>query len=101
MDQPVPRHRQDRPRQRDRDDAAPSRRRGERGEELLARAVAATLAQGTSWAQLAAHLGVPDPCTTPHCTCSDLHWQNAIVEHENARSHRVHTPGPEPDTHRE
>lgn len=70
---------------------------GELGEELLARAVAAALVQGASWALIGARLGVPDPCAARSgCTCSDLQWQDAIVDHENARAHRIHDPLPGP-----
>ncbi|QQZ19361.1 hypothetical protein GO592_38835 (plasmid) [Rhodococcus sp. 21391] len=68
-------------------------------EELLAQAVVAALKQGASWAQIGAHLGVPDPCAPPHGGCSDLQWQNAIVEHQNARAQRIHpTDMPAPRT---
>ncbi|MDT2009423.1 hypothetical protein FXW78_46435 [Rhodococcus opacus] len=72
------------------------------GEELLAQAVTAALTQRASWAQIGARLGVPDPCAPhPICECSDLQWQNAIVDHENARAQRIHTnePGPQTGTH--
>ncbi|MDT2006521.1 hypothetical protein FXW78_21115 [Rhodococcus opacus] len=77
------------------------------GEELLAEAITAALTQGGSWAQIGARLGFPDPCA-PSGACSDLQWQNAIVDLENARAHRTHTdpnptdrpaPGPESTDH--
>ncbi|UOT08137.1 MULTISPECIES: hypothetical protein [Rhodococcus] len=100
MDQPAHRHRQDRAQQQHRDDdrdTLPTP--GELSEELLAQAVVAALKQGASWAQIGAHLGVPDPCAPPHGGCSDLQWQNAIVEHQNARAQRIHpTDMPAPRT---
>ncbi|MFC9356547.1 hypothetical protein ACFTZB_08185 [Rhodococcus sp. NPDC057014] len=90
MDQPVHRHRQDRAQQQHRDDdrdTLPTP--GELSEELLARAVVDALKQGASWAQIGAHLGVPDPCAR-HGGCSDLQWQDAIVEYENVRAARIH-----------
>ncbi|QSE86966.1 hypothetical protein JWS14_48320 (plasmid) [Rhodococcus koreensis] len=57
--------------------------------------MAAALTQGASWAQICARLGVPHPCA-PDRECSDRQWQDAIVDHENARAQRIHTtmPGP-------
>lgn len=67
----------------------------ELAEEFLARAVAAALADGDSWAQIGERLGVP----TPHAAGagaapSDADWQNAIAEHENLRATRRHPPLP-------
>ncbi|WP_257890305.1 hypothetical protein [Rhodococcus sp. USK10] len=91
----APVHHQDRRRQHRDDDRTQLAPPGELGEELLARAVTAALTQGVSWAQIGARLGVSDPCA-PDRECSDRQWQDAIVDHENARAQRVHTtmPGP-------
>ncbi|BAH48375.1 hypothetical protein [Rhodococcus opacus] len=65
------------------------------GEEFLARAVAAALADGASWAEIGARLGVPTPHTTgAGGTPSDADWQNAIAEHENTHVTRRHPKPP-------
>lgn len=91
----APVHHQDRRRQHRDDDCTQLAPPGELGEELLARAVTAALTQGASWAQIGARLGVPHPCA-PDREDSDRQWQDAIVDHENARAQRIHTtmPGP-------
>jgi hypothetical protein len=64
---------------------------GEQRDELLARAVIEALAEGMSWAQIGARLGVSRP-SRPGTVC-DRDWQDAIVDHENARARRIQ-PGP-------
>ncbi|QQZ19306.1 hypothetical protein GO592_35625 (plasmid) [Rhodococcus sp. 21391] len=65
-------------------------------EEFLTHAVAAALVDGDSWARL----GVPAPHAADGGVPSDEDWQNAIVEHENARATRRHPtlPGQQEST---
>ncbi|MGW4339568.1 hypothetical protein ACWEK5_43315 [Rhodococcus koreensis] len=61
---------------------------GERAEELLARAVATALTEGTSWSQIGARLGVPPPTSADGGAPTDRDWQNAIADHENTRAQK-------------
>lgn len=66
---------------------------GEQRDELLARAVIDALAEGMSWEQIAARLGVPRPAR--HGTITDRDWQDAIVDRENARAQRIQPEPPQ------
>ncbi|WP_280783915.1 TetR/AcrR family transcriptional regulator [Rhodococcus opacus] len=60
---------------------------GEQRDELLARAVIEALAEGMSWEQIGARLGVSRPSRSG--TVCDRDWQDAIVDQENARARRI------------
>jgi hypothetical protein len=62
----------------------------ERAGELLAGAVADALAEGTSWSQIGARLGVPPPTTADGGTPTDRDWQNAVAHHENTGAQQRH-----------
>lgn len=72
----------------------------ELAEEFLTQAVAAALVDGDSWARIGDRLGVPAPHAADGGVPSDEDWQNAIVEHENARATRRHPtlPGQQEST---
>ena len=61
---------------------------GEQADDFIARAITDALAEGMSWAQIGARLGVPPPAPDHDDVVSDLDWQEAIVAHENARAAR-------------
>ncbi|BAH56183.1 hypothetical protein ROP_pKNR-00910 (plasmid) [Rhodococcus opacus B4] len=61
---------------------------GVQTEDLLTRAVIEALKAGKSWAHIATQLGVPPPSTCDH-VATDRDWQEAIVDHENARAARA------------
>ncbi|MDF3313044.1 hypothetical protein P3H15_49930 [Rhodococcus sp. T2V] len=62
---------------------------GDHGDELLARAVIEALQAGTSWAQIAAQLGVPPSSAGGRADMTEHDWQEAIITHENARAARL------------
>ncbi|MFF2027084.1 hypothetical protein [Rhodococcus koreensis] len=74
---------------------------GEQADDFIARAIMDALAEGMSWAQIGARLGVPPPAPDHDDEVSDRDWQEAIVAHENARAarrrydDRHRTDGPE------
>lgn len=63
---------------------SPVRLPGEEDEELLARSVIDALAGGMSWEQIGTRLGVAAP-TAYGSKATDRDWQEAVVDHENAR----------------
>ncbi|MFC9360768.1 hypothetical protein ACFTZB_29870 [Rhodococcus sp. NPDC057014] len=69
------------------DDAPTAPVRDEQRDEVLARAVIDALADGMTWEQIGARLGVPRP--SRHDAVTDREWQDAIVDHENARAQRI------------
>ena len=63
---------------------SPIRLSREQDEELLARSVIDALAGGRSWEQIGTRLGVAAP-TAHSGPVTDRDWQEAVVDHENAR----------------
>lgn len=63
---------------------SPMRPPGEEDEELRARSVIDALARGLSWEQIGTRLGVAPPAAHGG-PATDRDWQDAIVDHDNAR----------------